>query len=275
MGSAQQPYAKIQRPLAELILAVAGESVTVLKRTAPDQALNLKKTQEWKLYLEFLKILFNLVDRLAAFHLPIQERPQFMDNLEDTVTQQLNDVLAPALGPDSDRMEVTVTIGAAVAESRELYERFGFVPTEPSKTKDQCLRLLGERVAQMMQASGNAAVISAASVCASAAIPAIDDLFTSVQSAGAKTASKESSTEQTGAQAQAGNEIKLVSVMSSVDGDEVETRWGLHPRFRQDLKPDQVQELSKLMNRVTRIVGERYAAVAFSADWASWHQGHA
>ncbi|MES4784820.1 MAG: hypothetical protein C4294_02235 [Nitrospiraceae bacterium] len=73
-----------------------------------------------------------------------------------------------------------------------------------------------------------------------------------------------------------GNEIKLISVMSMLQGEEVETRWGLHPRFRQDLKPQEIQELSRLMNRVTRIVGERYAAVAFSADRASWHQaGHA
>jgi hypothetical protein len=30
------------------------------------------------------------------------------------------------------------------------------------------------------------------------------------------------------------------------------------------------------MNRVTQILGERYAAVAFSSDWASWNRiGHA
>jgi hypothetical protein len=73
-----------------------------------------------------------------------------------------------------------------------------------------------------------------------------------------------------------GSEIKLVSVMSSVVGEEVETRWGLHPRFRQDLKPDEVQQLTKLMNRVSKILGERYATVAFSDEWASWHKaGHA
>jgi hypothetical protein len=74
----------------------------------------------------------------------------------------------------------------------------------------------------------------------------------------------------------ASNEIKLVSVMATVSGEEVETRWGLHPRFRQDLTPEESKELTKLMNRVTQILGERYAAVAFSSDWASWNQiGHA
>jgi hypothetical protein len=73
-----------------------------------------------------------------------------------------------------------------------------------------------------------------------------------------------------------GSEIKLVSVMSSVNGEEVETRWGLHPRFRQDLRQDETQQLTKLMNRVAKILGERYAAVAFTDHWASWHRaGHA
>ena len=73
-----------------------------------------------------------------------------------------------------------------------------------------------------------------------------------------------------------GTEIKLVSVMSSVKGEEVETRWGLHPRFRQDLTPEEAKQLTTTMNRVAKILGERYAAVAFSDQWASWHKaGHA
>ena len=73
-----------------------------------------------------------------------------------------------------------------------------------------------------------------------------------------------------------GNEIKLVSVMSTVEGEQVETRWGLHPGFRQDLNPEEARELSRLMNRIAQILGERYAAVAFSENWASWHKtGHA
>jgi hypothetical protein len=69
-----------------------------------------------------------------------------------------------------------------------------------------------------------------------------------------------------------GNEIKLISVMSTIQGEEIETRWGLHPRFRQDLRPEQVQELNKLMNRVAQILGTRYASVAFSPTWTAWHQ---
>ncbi|HEU0068013.1 MAG TPA: hypothetical protein VFQ26_01965 [Nitrospiraceae bacterium] len=65
-------------------------------------------------------------------------------------------------------------------------------------------------------------------------------------------------------------------MMATVAGEEVETRWGLHPRFRQDLPPEDVQQLNKLMNRVAKILGERYASVAFSDEWTSWHKaGHA
>jgi len=64
--------------------------------------------------------------------------------------------------------------------------------------------------------------------------------------------------------------------MSSVSGEEVETRWGLHPKFRADLTPTELQQLNKLLNRVAKILGERYATVAFSEEWASWHKaGHA
>jgi hypothetical protein len=67
-----------------------------------------------------------------------------------------------------------------------------------------------------------------------------------------------------------------LSVMSTVTGEEVETRWGLHPRFRQDLPLEDMQQVTKLMNRVAKILGERYASVAFSDEWTSWHKaGHA
>ena len=92
-------------------------------------------------------------------------------------------------------------------------------------------------------------------------------------SASSLTSSVDSQKEQKGA---TGQEIKLVSLMSTVSGEEVETRWGLHPRFRNDLTPSELQQLTKLLNRVAKILGERYASVAFSEEWASWHKaGHA
>ena len=282
MAASKSPYSGLLRDLGGLMVAVAGESVTMVKRSAPEHALKLKKTDEWKLYLEFLKVMFNLADRLSALHVPIHEQPQFMDSLEDTVAHRLRTVLEPALSPDSDEMEIVYTIGRAVAESRERYERFRFLITEESKAKEEFFKTFSERVAQMMGASGNGMVVSAAALCASSVVPAMKALFED-ETGGAGSAQGRASSavsdRHTAEQAvggRIGNEIKLVSVMSSVEGEEVETRWGLHPQFRQDLNPEEAQELARRMNRVTQILGERYAKVAFSADWKSWNlRGHA
>ena len=280
MSASQGEHATLLRELAALLIAVSGESVTVVKRSLPEQALKLQSQQEWKIYLEFLKVLFNMADRFAGFYLPLKDRPEFMDSLEDTVTQQLKAVLSPALGPDTDQMEVTVTIGQAVSESRQVYERHAFMLTEESSAKAEYLRLFGERVAEAAQAPGNGLIISAATLCANAAIPAMKAAFEGAPhkqpTVSTAPAAVPDPVGQPTAGGSMGNEIKLVSVMSMLENEEVETRWGLHPRFRQDLMPDDMRELSRLMNRVTRILGERYAAVAFSPNWAPWQQvGHA
>lgn len=280
MSASQGHHGGLLRDLAALLTAVSGESVTMVKRSLPDQALKFTSQQEWKIYLEFLKVLFNLADRLAAFYLPLKDRPEFMNSLEESVARQLKTVLSPALGPETDHMEVTFTIGQAVAESRQVYERQAFVVTEEGPAKAEYLRLFGERIADLAQAPGNGLIISAAALCANAAVPAMKAAFegSTHQSAtleGTREAGT-NTTPQTSASGTMGNEIKLLSVMSSLEQEEVETRWGLHPRFRQDLTPDEMRELSRLMNRVTRIIGERYAAVAFSPNWAPWQQvGHA
>lgn len=286
MGTSKNPYSEQLRGIAELILAVAGESVTVMKRNAPERALKLKRQDEWGIYLEFLKVMFNLTDRLSALFLPIKEQPQFMDSLEDAVTLQLKNVLEPAFGSGADQTEIMLTVGTAVAESRQAYERYRFLVTENTPVKDEMLNDFGGRVAEAMGITGHAQVSAAATLCASAVIPAIKAILagdtpptTAIGTAApvaADTTSAPPPRATTGPQGPAGTEIKLVSVMSTVAGEEVETRWGLHPRFRQDLSPDDAQQLTKLMNRVAKILGERYASVAFSDEWTSWHKaGHA
>jgi hypothetical protein len=278
MGAAD-PHSRILRDLASLMVAVAGESVTMVKKSAPEASLKLKKRAEWEIYLEFLKVFFNLVDRLSAFYVPLQDQPALMDQLEDAVTSRLKAVLAPALGPDSDEMEFILTVGKTVTESRQTYERFQFVVTEESKAKDEYLKTFAERVARLMGATGDGMVLSAATLCAGAVIPALQGLFEQAYAGGpaaGATPVAGAATRPAAPGSGAPEEIKLVSVMAAVEGEEVETRWGLHPRFRQDLRPQQLQELTHLMNRVTRILGERYAAVAFTAAWASRHKiGHA
>ena len=250
----------------------------MMKRTAPEQALKLKRQQEWGIYLEFLKIMFNLTDRLVALHIPLKDQLEFMNGLEDAVTQQLKRALEPAFGNNADQMEIVMTIGTTVSESRQAYEQYKFLITEDSKTKNEMFHDFGDKVAEALGAVGNARLRSAATLCASAVVPALSAVLQgqappSQEPSQIVLPAVETSTEQNKS---TGQEIKLVSLMSSVSGEEVETRWGLHPRFREDLTTSELQQLSKLLNRVAKILGERYAAVAFSKDWASWHKaGHA
>ena len=288
MTTTKTDYPQQLRALAELMLAVSGESVTMMKRSAPEKALKLKRQDEWGLYLEFIKILFNLADRLVAMHIPIKDQLEFMNGLEDAVTAQLKSVLEPAFGAGSDQMEIILTIGNAVAESRQIYEQYKFLITEDSKAKTEMLREFGERVAELLGAPGNEKLSSAATLCASAIVPAISAVLqgeappalaataTPAVAAAAQKATASAADNGGEKKGATGQEIKLVSLMSSVSGEEIETRWGLHPRFRDDLTPDELQQLNKLLNRVAKVLGERYAAVAFSEQWASWHKaGHA
>jgi len=272
MSATQDPYAATLRDLASLMVAVSGESVTMVKRSAPAQAMKMKKSGEWEIYLEFLKLLFNLADRLSAHYIPLKDQPLFMDSLVDAVTQQLKNVLAPALGPDTDEMEVVLAIGQTVGQSRERYERFKFLVTEDSKQKDDYFKVFGETIAHLIGATGNGMVISSATLCGNAVIPAMTSLLESAISGAAQDRTAAAATPAPAPGGKTGSEIKLISVMSTIHGEEIETRWGLHPRFRQDLKPEQTQELNALMNRVTHILGARYASVAFSSKWTAWHQ---
>ena len=279
MTTTNMSYSEQQRSLADLMLAVAGESVTVMKKTAPDQALKLKRQDEWKLYLEFLKVTFNLADRLSAFHIPVKDQPEFMSGLEDTVTARLRAVLEPAFGSNVDQNDIMMTISGVVAESRKLYEGYRFSITEESKAKNEMFDTFVVRVADALGIADSPQITSAATLCATAMVPAITAILKGEPppDAGLTTTTPAGKDSTVGmSRGQTGNEIKLISVMSDVSGDEIETRWGLHPRFRQDLSPEETQQLTKLMNRVAKVLGERYAAVAFSEEWNSWHKaGHA
>lgn len=279
MATSLLPYKDQIRALAELMLAIAGESVTLVKKSAPDRALKLKRKEEWEVYLEFLKVLFNLADRLSAMHVPLADQPEFMNQLEDAVSHRLKSLLAQAISNTSDPMELVMTVGLTVAESRRLYEPFKFMVTEDSKQKQEMLAQFGTRIAQVMGDPANGQISTSAVLCAGAVIPAMNALFEGRQpepQPAVQPISSQGQSERPAKSSGTGNEIKLVSVVAAITGEEVETRWGLHPRFRRDLTAQEVQELTRLMNRVTKILGERYAAVAFSDHWATWHEaGHA
>ncbi|MDP9132670.1 MAG: hypothetical protein M3M98_05990 [Nitrospirota bacterium] len=278
MTAIQPSFAQQMQIVGELMLAVAGESVSMIKRAVPEQALKLRRQDEWTIYLEFLRIMFNLTDRVSMLHIPLKEQPQFMDELTDAVIDQLKKALEPAFGAGSDQTEIVITIGAAVAESRQTYERYRFLVTENSPAKNDMYRDFSDRIARLVGATGNPNVTAAATLCISAVIPALSGIFEgqtppSTADASTNPGMPAGSGTPRGA---TGTDIKLVSVMSTIKGEEVETRWGLHPRFRQDLTQEEAKQLTTTMNRVAKILGERYAAVAFSDQWASWHKaGHA
>ena len=277
MGSKfDETYSGVLKDLASTMMSVARESVSLIKRSDQQQSLKLQRKQEWEVYLEFLRMLFNLVDRLSAFYIPNQDQREFMNNLEDSVANQLKTVLAPSLSASEiDEMEVTLSIGQTVAESRQIYEQYKFVVTDQTKERDQFFQFFSERVAAKAGATGKQEITSAAFLCGTAVVPALKSLFedfSKPKSDSAQTSpgvehspsSPATASPATG-QSQAGL-IKLISVVSRSQGEEVETWWGLHPQFRRDLPPEEAKELAKHMNRATRIVGERFAVLASLAQ---------
>ncbi len=272
-------YGPVLKDLANTMLGVARESVSLMKRSDQQRSLKLNRNQEWEVYLEFLRIQFSLVDRLSAFHVRIQDQPEFMNSLEDSVTAQLRTALAPTMSStEVDEMEVTLAVGKTVAESRQIYEKYKFVVTEQSKERDAFFQAFAVRVASKMGASGSEGLTSAAFLCASSVVPALTKLFEDSANPSSAAASPDTQPETTTESApvsavassddlpDGGQTIKLVRVMSKVSGEEVDTWWGIHPQFQRDLQPQEAKDLAKHMNRVARIVGERFAVVASLAQ---------
>ena len=257
-----QEHDPILKDLSNTILDVCRESVTLIKRSDPAVTTTLSQKQEWEIYLEFLKVLFNLVDRVSAFYVPIQHQPEFMNSLEDHVSERLKILLAPSLSSSEiDDQEIVVAVGQAVAESREIYEPYKFVFSEDSKERNAFFQHVGERVAGRAGTVNNQAIVSTTALCISAVLPAMTALFEGKTPEPGAKASPVTQAQAAGqSPGSSGTQmIKLISVVTSISGEEFETRWGLLPQFRRDLKPDQVNALTDYMNRVARIVGDRFA----------------
>ena len=177
VAMSKTPQTRIIRDLASLMLGVAGESVSVVKRSDPDRAIKLKPKDEWEIYLEFLKVLFNITDRFSALYLPLREQPNFMDSLEDSVADQLKTAMEPIIGDGGDPMEIVLSVGRTVAESRQIYESYRFNVVEEHKEKEACFAVLGERIADAMGVSKTGEVPAAAILCITAVVPAMKSLF--------------------------------------------------------------------------------------------------
>ncbi len=53
--------------------------------------------------------------------------------------------------------------------------------------------------------------------------------------------------------------IQLINVLVVREGEQVSCKWGIHPQLKQDLSQPEWQEVSEHMNRVTAVVGAKFA----------------
>jgi len=167
--------------LGELILVIARESVTLVRRQVPKSAPNLDRKQEWEICLEFLKVLFNLADRISTFHVPISEYLQFLDALEDAVIDQMNNAFRQQQGPDYDDTPLKVSVATAFNLGQQFYQPYRFIVTEEGPERDRYFKAFGEAVAEGLGAGGNSTIVTSATMCASSSIAAIKALMESAE----------------------------------------------------------------------------------------------
>ena len=61
-------------------------------------------------------------------------------------------------------------------------------------------------------------------------------------------------------------DVELLRVLVSRKGTHVDAQWAIHPQLKQDLLPQEWQEVTDLMAKVTDIVGTRFSQVLAQAD---------
>ena len=61
-------------------------------------------------------------------------------------------------------------------------------------------------------------------------------------------------------------DVELLRVLVSRKGTQVDAQWVIHPQLKQDLLPQEWQEVTDLMAKVTGIVGTRFSQVLTQAD---------
>ena len=61
-------------------------------------------------------------------------------------------------------------------------------------------------------------------------------------------------------------EVELLRVLISRAGHQVSAQWALHPQIKQDLKAEEIKEVTELMSQVTGIVGKRFAEILAAAE---------
>lgn len=61
-------------------------------------------------------------------------------------------------------------------------------------------------------------------------------------------------------------DVELLRVLVSRKGTQVDAQWAIHPQLKQDLLPQEWQEVTDLMAKVTAIVGTKFSQVLAQAD---------
>lgn len=56
-------------------------------------------------------------------------------------------------------------------------------------------------------------------------------------------------------------ETELLNVSVEREGQKVSTKWGLHPKLKEELQPEEWTELTEIMGEVTTLIGNRVSAV--------------
>ena len=56
-------------------------------------------------------------------------------------------------------------------------------------------------------------------------------------------------------------ETEILNVNIEREGQEVSAKWGLHPRLKEELTPEEWKELTDAMGKVTDIVGKRFTEI--------------
>ncbi|HZC67144.1 MAG TPA: hypothetical protein VE201_00865, partial [Nitrospirales bacterium] len=148
--------------MGELMLMIARESMTLLKRNTPDITSKMTRKQEWEAFLEFLKVLFNLADRVGAFYVPVSEYLQFLDAVEDAVIDQMNNAFRQQAGPGYDEIPVKVSMAAAFDDAQKFYQPFQFLVTDEGVERDRYFKKFGEAVSTAMGAREHNTIVTAA-----------------------------------------------------------------------------------------------------------------
>ncbi len=73
--------------------------------------------------------------------------------------------------------------------------------------------------------------------------------------------SNEPEQQSSSSQSQKPPETELLNVIVDREGQNVNAKWGLHPKLKEDLRPEEWKELTDLMEKVTSIVGTRFSEI--------------